>query len=200
MPERATAPGRSVQLIRQDTNATPPQLATALAALARLYVEENKLATAAELLDEAIAKDEGSLGFDHPQVGILLEFRAEMLSHRGEAQAARDDLARAQIIMSSRFGPGSPQVGGVLSVLGEVEQRAHQPAAAADEYGHAMKVFREAGTDCTRYMAAILTRYAAVLKEAHKPEEAKALLKSFSAVQKQAGPLRRQMGRGFREK
>jgi hypothetical protein len=101
--------------------------------------------------------------------------------------------------MSSHFGPDSLQVGGIMAALGEVEQRAHQPAAAATQYGHAMKVFREAGTDSTRYMAIILTRYADALKKAHKPDEAKALLRSFAAVQKQAGGAPT-TGQGFREK
>jgi tetratricopeptide (TPR) repeat protein len=190
---------RALKLLREDPTSSLPQHATALAVLARLYMEENKLATAGEFLDEAIGKDESSLGPDHPQVGVLLELRAEMLSRRGDAQSAREDLARAQTIMSSHFGPESQQVGGVLAALGEVEQRAHQPAAAATQYGRAMKLFREGGADSTRYVAAILTRYAVALKDAHKPAEAKALLRSFAAVKKRTGEALTNE-QGFREK
>lgn len=190
---------RSLQLIQNDPTATVAQVATALAVLANLYLDEDKLALAGELLEEAIAKDEAALGRNHPQIAALYEMRASMLSRRGEAQAARDELDRARSIMISHFGPESIPVAGIYSSLGEVELRASQPAAAALEYGIAMRLFRGAGPDSAKYADALVPKYAAALKAAHRPDEAKALLRAFQARARVAAAGTAVMA-GFREK
>jgi tetratricopeptide (TPR) repeat protein len=178
---------RSIQLLRNDPTSSAQQLATGLAALATLYTAENKLAMAEETLNEAIAKDEDSLGPSHPQIGALLELRATILSRRGETQEARDELERARTIMTSHFGADSMAVAGVFASMGEVEQRANQPAAAVTEYALAMRLFRQAGTDSSKYASAIVARYAAALRAAHRPDEARALLQSFQPIGSQGG-------------
>jgi tetratricopeptide (TPR) repeat protein len=167
---------RSLQLLRDDPATSPPQIATALSLLSNLYVREKKLALAKETLDEAISKDEDSLGPEHPQIAVLLEMRANIVSLRGEAQAARDDLERARLIMSAHVGAESSAVAGVFAELGDVEERANQPAAAVLQYGAAMRILRESGPDGMRFGSALVGRYAAALKADHRPEEARALL------------------------
>jgi tetratricopeptide (TPR) repeat protein len=178
---------RSLQLLRDDPGRSPGQLSVALALIARLYVDEGKLALAAEAVDEAISKDETSLGPDHPQVAILLELRAGILSRRGDGASAREDLERARIVMSSHFGAESPATAGVLAALGDVEERANRPAAAVFEYGRAMDLLRSSGQDPATFGAGLLTRYAAALKATHHNDEARAILKVAGA-------------QGFREK
>lgn len=167
---------RSLQLLRNDRVASASQVAVALSLMARLYIAGNKLALAEEALDEALAKDENSLGPSHPQIAMLLELRADILSRRGETQPARDDLEQAKLFMSSHFGTESSAVAGVAAALGDVEQRANRPAVAAAQYGVAMRLFRQAGTDSVHFGSALVARYAAALKAAHRPDEARALL------------------------
>jgi len=172
---------RSLQLLRNEPGVSYCQVATALSLMARLYIDEDKLALAEEALDEALAKDEDSLGPGHPQVASLLELRADILSRRGEAQSAREDLERAQAIMSSHFGGESTAVAGVFAALGDVEQRDHRPAVAAVQYRMAMDLLRNR-PDRMRFGSPLVVRYAAALKAAHKPAEAQALLRSFAGL------------------
>jgi hypothetical protein len=144
--------------------------------MATLYVRENKLALAEEAVDEAISKDEESLGPEHPQIAVMLEMRADILSRRGEMQSARDDLGRGRSIMTAHFGADSTAMAGVFVALGDVEQRANQPAAAVVAYGSAMRLLRESGPDGVKFGSALVARYAAALKAAHHPDEARALL------------------------
>jgi len=171
---------RSLQLLREDSGTSPSQVATALGLMARLYINQSKLALAEEALNEAIAKDEETLGAVHPQVAPLLELRAEVLSRRGEIQSARNDVEQARSIMTSHFGSNSTEVAGVLTELGDVEARAKRPDAAVVQYAMAMDLLRAGGADGIRFEPALVARYAAALKAAHRPEEARALLQSFS--------------------
>jgi tetratricopeptide (TPR) repeat protein len=173
---------RSLRLLREDQGAAPSQIAVALALMAHLYIEENKLALAEEALDEAIEKDEGSLGPGHPQLAILLELRADLLSRRGQAAEAREDLEKARGIMSTHFGPKSTAVAGVLAEFGDVELRSRRPDAAVAKYELARECLRDSGADGARFGPAILARYVAALKAAHRSDEAKALV-STGAVQ-----------------
>jgi tetratricopeptide (TPR) repeat protein len=169
---------RSLQLLRGDSDSSPSQIAVALSLMARLYIAQNKLALAREALDEAISKDEQALGAEHPQIAMLLEMRAAILSRRGDPQPARDDLEHARIIMTSHFGAESAAVGGVVAALADVEQRANRPAVAATDYGVAIRLLRAAGADSARFGNALVGRYADALKAAHRPDEAKTLLAS----------------------
>ena len=173
---------RSLELLRNDPAASSSQIATALAMMANVYMAENKLALAAGYLDEAISRDEASLGTAHPQVGILLELRASILSRRGEPQPARDDLERARDIMAAHFGSESTAIAGVDAALGDVEQRANRPAVAATQYSAAMKLLRAAGAEGARYGAALVARYAAALKADHRGEEATAFIRSNAVL------------------
>jgi tetratricopeptide (TPR) repeat protein len=183
---------KSLQLLRNDPRSSPLQLATALAALGQLYLNEDKLALAAEAVNEAIAKDEESLGTAHPQVGALLEVEAIILSRHGEAQAARDKLERAQVIMSSHFGPESVAVAVVFAGMGEVELRANRPKEAASQYGHALQIFRQAGVEGSEPGLALAARYAAALKAAH--------LSAKTAPDRGQTVAGNDTARGFREK
>jgi tetratricopeptide (TPR) repeat protein len=178
---------RSLQLLRQDPGASASHVATALGLMARLYINEGKLALAGEALDEAIQKDQETLGATHPQVAPLLELRAEVLSRRGEIQSARNDVEQARSIMSSHFGSNSTEVAGVLTELGDVEVRAKRPEAAVAQYASAMELLRAGGVDGFRFEPALVVRYAAALKAAHRTEEARVLLQSFSAEKGNAG-------------
>ncbi len=169
---------RSLQLLREDPGTSSSQIAMALALMANVYTAENKLALAAPYLNEAISRDEATLGVAHPQVALLLEIRASILSRRGEPQPARDDLARARDIMAAHFGPESTAVAGVDAALGDVEQRANRPAVAATQYGAALKLLRAAGAEGARYGSVLVARYAAALKAAHRGAEAQALVRS----------------------
>jgi tetratricopeptide (TPR) repeat protein len=172
---------RSLQLLRDDPSSAPSQLATALSLMARLYMDENKLALAGEAVDEAIEKDGVGLGIDHPQIATLLELKAAILSRRGEAEPAREDLERARGIMSAHFGPDSAAVAGVLAALGDVEERANRPGAAVAEYEKAVKLLRGSGPETLKLGTEIVTRYAAALKADHRPEEARAVLRNLQA-------------------
>jgi len=169
---------KSLQLLRNDPGTSQLQLATALATLSRLYIDEDKLALAEEALSEAIARDEEGLGPGHPQIGALLELRATILSRRGEAQDAREDLERARTIMSGHFGPDSVAVGVVLTGLGDVERQARRTEEALKLYDEALRIFRQAGALNTAPGAAVVARYAAALKAAHRKDEARALIAS----------------------
>jgi tetratricopeptide (TPR) repeat protein len=172
---------RSLQLLRDDPGTSSAQLATALSMIVRLYLDENKLALAEQALDEAIRKDEDGLGANHPQIALLLELRATILSKRGDWQPARDELERANSIMNAHFGPESPAVAGVLAALGDVELSANRPLVAVANYDRAMKLLRQAGPDTLRFGSGLVAHYAAALRAAHRPDEARALLKSFQA-------------------
>jgi len=173
---------RSLQLLREDSETKPSQLAVALALMGRVYITENKLALAGDALDEAIQKDEKSLGPTHPQIAVLLELKADTESRRGEPQEARDELERAQTIMSGHFGAESTAVAGVLAELGDVEVRANEPKVAVLEYEKALTMLREQGDERWRLSSGIIARYAAALKAVHRGDEAKQLLKSISTV------------------
>jgi tetratricopeptide (TPR) repeat protein len=172
---------RSLQLLREDPGTSPSQVATALGLMARLYINDGRLALAEEALDEAIAKDEENLGAAHPRVATLLELKADVLSRRGEIQSARNNVERARGIMTTHFGSNSTEVAGVLTESGDVEARAKRPEAAVVQYSIAMGLLRACGADGLRFEPALVARYAAALKAAHRPEEARALLQSFSA-------------------
>ena len=173
---------RSLQLLREDSETKPSQLAVALALMGRVYITENKLALAGDALDEAIQKDEKSLGPTHPQIAVLLELKADTESRRGEPQEARDELERAQTIMSGHFGAESTAGAGVLAELGDVEVRANEPKVAVLEYEKALTMLREQGDERWRLSSGIIARYAAALKAVHRGDEAKQLLKSISTV------------------
>jgi tetratricopeptide (TPR) repeat protein len=195
---------RSLQLLREDATTSPLQVATALGLMAHLYINEGKLALADEVLEEAIAKDEGTLGAAHPQLAPLLELRADILSRRGELQSARNDAERARSIMATHFGPDSTEVAGALTELGDVEARAKRPEAAVAQYAIALDLLRAAGADGFRFEPALVARYAAALKSAHRPEDARRLLRSFSVETGDAGkgPATTALAKsaGFREK
>jgi len=167
---------RSLKLVQDDPDASAFQVATALAALGRLYISEDKLALAEEAIDEAMAKEEASFGPAHPQVALLLELRAQSFSRHGEAEAAREDLERAQRIMSDCFGAESIEVASVLAAMGDAEFRASRPKDAIAHYKVAIQIARDAGRDGARMANDIALRYATLLKAAHKPEEARAVL------------------------
>ncbi len=180
---------RSLQLLRRNPEVPPSQLSTALALVARLYADEGKLALAADAVDEAIAKDEMSLGPNHPQVAMLLELRADILSRRGDAgdaQRAREQLATARTIMTGHFGPVSTAVAGVLAALGDVEERDGHAAAAVLDYSSAMDMLRSAGLDTAHFGHGLLARYAAALKAAHRGDEARTLLKATKIADAQS--------------
>ena len=158
---------RSLMLLREDPRASLPQVAHALALMGRLYIAEDKPALAGEALDEAIAKDEQALGAGHPQVAELLELRAAALARDGDADGAREDLARARAIMAGHFGADSMAVAGVLAALGDVEQRDRHPAEAVAEYRQAIAMLRAGGGDGERLSGALMPSYAAAAKAAH---------------------------------
>ncbi len=169
---------RALQLVRSDATSTPVQIASVLATIARLYLRTGKLALAEDALNEAIARDEPALGSEHPRIAMLLELNGQIRSRRGEFDAARRDLARAKAIMSSVFGSESLVVAAVHAELGELNTLAHQPVAAAAEYGAAMDMMRKAGQEHPGFAADLVEHYAAALKATHRPEQARALLKS----------------------
>lgn len=154
---------RSLQLYRSDPGSSPLQVATALASLARLYLHEDKLALADEALTEAIAKDEASLSAEHPQVAALRELRSIILSRHGDAEEAREELARARVIMENHFGAESIAVAVVYAGLGDVELRASKPEAAVLQYGNALRLFREAGAESSGPGVAAAARYNAAV-------------------------------------
>jgi tetratricopeptide (TPR) repeat protein len=172
---------RSLQLMRNDPTASAAQVGGALAVLARLYVVENKLALAEEALDEAMAKEEESFEPGHPQVALLLELRAQVLSSRGETQAALEDLERARAMMTDHFGAESMAVAGVLAVWGDVEARGGHADAAVTQYQRALELTHAAGRDGLILGHNLAPRYSAALKAAHKPGEARAVLAGATA-------------------
>lgn len=173
---------RSLELLRKDPASSSSQIAMALALMASVYTADNKLALAGEALGEAISRDEDSLGRDHPQVAMMLELRAAILSRRGEANAARDDLNRARSIMTFHFGAESTAVAGVDAALGDVEDRAHQPERAAAAYGNALTLLQKTGPDGMKIGEQLAKRYSAALKAAHRAKPASAAL-TFAAAQ-----------------
>jgi hypothetical protein len=155
---------RSLALLRKDPAASSSQIATALALMAQLYVAEDKLALAREALDEAISRDELCLGHDHPQVAVMLELHATILSRRGETDAARADLDRARSVMTTHFGAESTAVAGVDVTLGYVEEGARRPELAAAAYGRALTLLHKTGADEMKFGEQLAKRYAAAIK------------------------------------
>jgi tetratricopeptide (TPR) repeat protein len=155
---------RSLALLRKDPAASPSQIATALALMAQLYAAEDKLALAREALEEAIARDEVCLGQEHPQVAVMLELHATILSRRGETDAARADLDRARSIMTTHFGEESTAVAGVDATLGYLEESARQPELAAAAYGRALTLLHKTGADGLKFSEQLAKRYAATIK------------------------------------
>lgn len=180
---------RSLHLLQEDPSTSPLQIAKSLSSLTRLYTAENKLALAEETLSEAVALDEKNMGPDHPQVGALLELRATIMSQRGEAPAAREDLQRARDIMSAHFGPGSLAVAGVYAEWGDVEQRDGKPGAAVAQYSQAIALLSQStdtdknGNPNATLTPGLIARYAAALKATHHKEEAQLLLKKEAQLQ-----------------
>ncbi len=167
---------RSLQLLQNDPMASDAQIAMALTLMAGVYDAENKLALACEAINEAIAKYEVALGRDHPQLAMLLQVQADILSKRGETERARAVLERARLIMTDHFGEESRAVAGVLVGMADLEQRAKRPEAAIGEYTAAMRLLSKSGADMAQYRADLATRYAAALRAAHRPDEASAVL------------------------
>jgi tetratricopeptide (TPR) repeat protein len=159
---------RSLALLRKDPAASSAQIATALALTAQMYTAEDKLALAREALDEAISRDETSLGREHPQMAVMLELHATSLSRRGETDAARADLDRARSIMTTHFGAESTAVAGVDATLGYVEDRARQPELAAAAYGRALTLLHKTNSDGMKVSEQLAKCYAAALKAAHR--------------------------------
>ena len=174
---------QAVYILRNTKGLGSPQLPTALEALSRLYLAENKLALAEQNIDEAVRLGQRVWGTDHPQTAAMIERRAVIaFLRRGETQGALDDLAQAKAVMTQHTsGPDAPAVASVLALEGDARQQANQPIDAVKAYGLAWAAFRKSNIDATEYLSSLLERYAKALKAAHRPDEARALIHSFRA-------------------
>jgi tetratricopeptide (TPR) repeat protein len=167
---------RSLDLLRKDPASSSPQIAMALALTASVYLAQNKLALADDALAEAISRDELCLGPEHPQMAMLLELRASILSRRGDANAAREDLGRARSIMTAHFGAESAAVAGVDAALGDVEERARRPELAAAAYASALTLLRKTGEHEIHLTEHVASRYQAAVRAARRRGESNAAL------------------------
>jgi hypothetical protein len=107
---------------------------------------------------------------------VLEETMADIMARRGQLAEARDHLTRASQIVTARFGENSAAHGAVLANWGTLEQRANHLGAAAGLYERSLAILRLAGPDVLLLRAAVMERYAMVLKAEHHKGEAKALL------------------------
>lgn len=156
---------------------TPTQLAGTLAELGRLYLDENRLGDAENVLTEAIGLEETSLGPAHPQVGILLQLKAILLSRSGHSSEALVDIERSRRIMAASFGEDSPATGVVDSTLGLVEWNDHHLQAAISAFENAVRKLKAAPV-AEGSRAALVAQYADALRAAHRGKEAAAILKA----------------------
>jgi tetratricopeptide (TPR) repeat protein len=165
---------RSLLLMESDPDAPGEQLATAHSGLAQLYRSENKLALAEEEWSRALEIERKAVGEVHPQVAWVMEMLADVYSARGEFSLAIDYSTRASEMMISSFGENSMPLATALTNRALVEERAGRLDDAALDYEHAIAIAR-AHPGHPAINAAMMERYAALLKNMHRGREARAL-------------------------
>jgi tetratricopeptide (TPR) repeat protein len=165
---------RSLWMLENNPAAPPEQLATALSGMGELYRSQNKLRLAEDAWSRALQIERKELGEAHPQIACLLEFLADIYSARGEFTLARDYANRAADMLSGSFGGDSLPAAAALTNRALVEQRASDLDAAAKDYERAITIAR-VHPENRSLAAAMIQRYAGLLKMMHRSREAKAL-------------------------
>jgi tetratricopeptide (TPR) repeat protein len=172
---------RSLAMLESDSSASKHQVGAALASLGNLYLNENKLAMAEETLLRAIDLMQSIFGADHPQTAVLYEMLAETSARQKKPERARMYMERAHRIITARFGEKSPAAAAVLANWGVMEQRLHDPNRAAREFEAALAILRAVEPNSERLRLSALERYAEVLKETHRKDEARAVMAEMSS-------------------
>lgn len=145
---------RSLDLIEKDADTPPAQLAAALSCIASVYRREGKNGLAEEMWLRALEEDRKSIGEEHPQAAVVMEFLAEVYSSEKRYEEARQQAAHANSIMVRYFGEGSMPAAGSIAMIARVKQREGDMPGAAADYGAALHILRDrhghGGPDCGR--------------------------------------------------
>ena len=174
---------RALRIMENNADMPHEEVANTHSGLADLYRAENKLALAEDEWSRALQIARTVLGETHPQVAVLMAKLAEVYSARGEFGIARDYAMRASRAMSGSFGENSLPAATALTNQAAVEQCAGDLDTAAKDYERAIRIAR-AYPEHRSLQLAMIQRYAGLLKEMHRPGEAKALYleaRSFQA-------------------
>jgi tetratricopeptide (TPR) repeat protein len=166
---------RALQMMENNSETPPEQLAGALSGLGELYRSENKLSLAENEWSRALQLDRSALGEAHPQVAWLMEMLSDVYSARGEFSLARDYATRASEMMRGSFGETSMPVATALINRAMVEQRSNDMDSAAKDYERAIDIAR-AHPENRALETVMIQRYAGFLKTMHREREAKQLL------------------------
>ena len=173
---------RSVDLFKSNTATPPAQMAAALSCLASVYRREGKKGLAEELWLRALEEDRRSVGEEHPQAAVVMEFLAELYSSEKRYDEGRQQAAHANSIMVRYFGEGSLPAAGSLGIIGRVRQYEGDMSGAAADYAAALRILREQHGMQDQTAGEIMGQYAFVLGRLHRGGEARevrAELKSF---------------------
>ena len=173
---------RSLDLLERDAATPPAQLAAALSCVAAVYRREQKKALAEEFWLRALQQDRRSIGEEHPQAAVVMEFLAELYSSEKRYEEARQQAAHAHSIMVRYFGEGSLPTAGSMGMIARVRQCEGDISGAAADYAAALQIIRDQHATADQIAGEIMGQYAVVLARLHRGSEAKevrAELKSF---------------------
>ena len=152
------------------------EIAAALGCLGGLYLVKDKPAMAEDALRRAIDMIEPILGPTHPQLAVLLQLRADASARLRAMPRSTDDMDRAWRIIAGRFGEESAAAGTFLANRAVIEQRAGDASAAVADYERGLKILRGTRPPARSVVAAVMERYASVLRSLHRKSQAQALL------------------------
>jgi tetratricopeptide (TPR) repeat protein len=166
---------RSLQMMEDNPDTLPEQIASAHSGMGELYRTENKLTLAENEWSRALQIVRTAFGEAHPQVAWLMEMLSDVYSARKEFVLAREYAARASETMRGSFGEDSMPVAVALTNQALVEQRASNLEAAAKDYERAIGIAR-IHPEHRSLQVVMIQRYAELLKAMHRSREAKTML------------------------
>jgi tetratricopeptide (TPR) repeat protein len=160
------------------------EIASTLACMGQLYMGENKLAMAEDVLTKALESDERTFGETHPQTAIMHEMLGDTLARRNQMELARDHMNRAVRILAGAFGERSSMVGSALASWGVIEQRSHNPARAVEIFEKSLANLRPGESpEVDTLKVFVMQHYANALKAIHHKDQASAVLAQMKGFQ-----------------
>jgi Tfp pilus assembly protein PilF len=121
-----------------------------------------------------------------------MEMLSDVISARGEFTLGREYATRAAEMMTASFGETSMPVACALANRALIEHRAGNTDAASKDYQQAIRI-SQTHPEHQDLAAALVRRYADLLKTMHRGREAKALLaprEAKAAIAPVDGPVK----------
>jgi len=166
-----------------------PQHAIALALLAQLYEETNRLADAEPLFRRVIAISEQNYGPDHAQVAHSLGGLAGLYLAQRRYAEAEALMRRALAIDEKAFGPDHPTVAGDLNTLAGLLMATNRFSEAESAYRRVIEIAEKTLGPDNPNVAITLANLAKLLHDTNRFAEAEPMMRRALAIhEKSFGP------------